>query len=223
MSGNAPRDQRADDSAPSTQLDEVVRELRELRALMDDRRPAAGDDAPRGDTSAQIQESIEQTRRALAALQGTDAAPSETEWSLMARELGAVVDGAQRASEQILSAAEEIDQAANTLSASTQTEHEQGLANDIRDQVIHIYEACNFHDLSSQRIAKVRAALARIEAQVAHIADMWRQNPAPAAPADRKPARHANTPPAKKRTARSAAQSDQSDRLTQAEIDAMFD
>jgi len=35
---------------------------------------------------------------------------------------------------------------------------ERGLAQDIRDQVTQIFEACNFQDLTSQRVVKVRAS-----------------------------------------------------------------
>ena len=48
-----------------------------------------------------------------------------------------------------------LDQAANTLSASIKSTHEQGLAHDIQDRVVQIFEACNFQDLTGQRISKV--------------------------------------------------------------------
>ena len=40
---------------------------------------------------------------------------------------------------------------------------EQGLAQDIRDRVIGIFEACNYQDVTSQRLAKVRTALAVLQ------------------------------------------------------------
>ena len=52
------------------------------------------------------------------------------------RELDAVVDSTERATQQILEAAESIDEAANTLSASLKQEQEQALTSDIRDHVV---------------------------------------------------------------------------------------
>ena len=50
-----------------------------------------------------------------------------------------------------------IDEAANNLAASLKREQEQALALDIQDHVLRIFEACNFQDLTGQRIAKVLA------------------------------------------------------------------
>jgi len=74
--------------------------------------------------------------------------------------------GSEQATQNILAAAEDIDQAANNLSAALKGEIEQRLAQDIRDRVIQIFEACNFQDLTSQRVAKVMATLNRIEDQI---------------------------------------------------------
>ena len=84
----------------------------------------------------------------------------------IASELKAVIEGCEQATQKILAAAEEIDQAANTLSALLKSDAEQGLAQDIRERVITIFEACNFQDLTSQRVAKVLAAFGCIEQQI---------------------------------------------------------
>jgi chemotaxis protein CheZ len=94
-------------------------------------------------------------------------------------ELQAVMQGSEQATEKILAAAEEIDQAANNLSASLKGSSEQGLAQDIRDRVIAIFEACNFQDLTCQRVAKVMASLARIELQIARTLDELSRDAAP--------------------------------------------
>ena len=43
------------------------------------------------------------------------------------------------------------------------TDYERGLAQDIQDHVVKIYEACNFQDLSGQRIGNVIEILTMIE------------------------------------------------------------
>src|SRR5690606_15822738 len=81
------------------------------------------------------------------------------------RELQAIVTETQHATHTILQAAETIDGAANTLSAALKSSHEQELAQDIRDSVIRILEACNFQDLTGQHITHVAATLTFIEQQ----------------------------------------------------------
>jgi chemotaxis protein CheZ len=87
------------------------------------------------------------------------------------RELQAVVTETVSATQAILQAAEDIDDAANTLSAAVKTSHEQELAHDIRDAVIQIFEACNFQDVSGQRLHKVTTTLASVETQLARLID----------------------------------------------------
>jgi len=89
----------------------------------------------------------------------------------VANELETVIKDSQQATEKILAAAEDIDQAANNLSAALKGDIEQELAHDIRDRVIQIFEACNFQDLTSQRVAKVMATLSRIDEQISGTLD----------------------------------------------------
>lgn len=86
-------------------------------------------------------------------------------------ELNAVVDGTEQATQKILAAAERIDVAANNLSAALDGKIEQGMAQDIQDLVIQIFEACNFQDLIGQRIAKIMATLKFIEDHIARVLD----------------------------------------------------
>jgi chemotaxis protein CheZ len=87
----------------------------------------------------------------------------------VAHELNAVVEGTERATQKILAAAEEIDAAANNLSAALDGRIEQGLAQDIQDHVIKIFEACNFQDLIGQRVAKVLATLNFVEDHIGRV------------------------------------------------------
>jgi chemotaxis protein CheZ len=89
----------------------------------------------------------------------------------VACELEAVMQASEQATQKILAAAEDIDVAANNLSAALEGASEQGLAQDIRDRVTQIFEACNLQDLTSQRVAKVMATLSRLERQIAATLD----------------------------------------------------
>lgn len=89
------------------------------------------------------------------------------------RELDAVVIGTEQATHSILTAAEDIDQAANTLSSLLKDGYTGGLAQDVRDSVVKIFEACNFQDLAGQRIGKVIAALNFLEERINQIRKIW--------------------------------------------------
>jgi chemotaxis protein CheZ len=87
----------------------------------------------------------------------------------IAHELEEVIDNSETATQRVLAAAEEIDQLANNLVAALQGRFEQGLAKDIQDLVVTIFEACNFQDLAGQRITKVLTTLNFVEDHVTRV------------------------------------------------------
>ncbi len=87
-------------------------------------------------------------------------------------ELGAIVSGTEGATEKILTAAEVIDQSAATVMPMVPAEHE-GLVTDIHDQVVSIFEACNFQDLTGQRISKVVNTLSFVEERIIRMIEIW--------------------------------------------------
>jgi chemotaxis protein CheZ len=89
------------------------------------------------------------------------------------RELDAIVAGTEQATQTVLRAAEDIDRTARTLVDTLKNAHEQGLAHDIQDRVVEIYEACNFQDLTGQRVDKVLATLSFIELHVGRLMQIW--------------------------------------------------
>jgi chemotaxis protein CheZ len=54
---------------------------------------------------------------------------------------------------------------------------EQGLAQDIQDLVIQIFEACNFQDLIGQRVTKVMATLEFIEDHITRVLEEIKNAP----------------------------------------------
>ncbi len=118
-----------------------------------------------------IYEAIAQTKREIATLHQTTGSEGE-DMARVTNELDAVVHGTEGATENILSAAEFIDETANTLSARLQGQ-DADLANDIQERVITIFEACNFQDLTGQRITKVVGTLRFIEDRIIQMMDIW--------------------------------------------------
>jgi chemotaxis protein CheZ len=80
-----------------------------------------------------------------------------------AGELGVAVEGMETATQKILSSAEVIDDCARALASALSNDYHNGLAQDVQDHVVRIYEACNFQDLAGQRIGKVIATLIMVE------------------------------------------------------------
>ena len=69
-------------------------------------------------------------------------------------------------------AAEEIDEIAGSFSARLSGEDAE-LAQRISDRVITIFEACNFQDITGQRISKVVGSMKFIEERVTQMAHIW--------------------------------------------------
>ncbi|WP_068081078.1 protein phosphatase CheZ [Polycladidibacter stylochi] len=89
-----------------------------------------------------------------------------------AYELDEIVSGTEKATEQILTATEEIDQAVATIGSLLPPEHE-GLASDVHERVVSIFEACNFQDLTGQRITKVVSTLNFVEERIVRMMEIW--------------------------------------------------
>jgi chemotaxis protein CheZ len=90
-----------------------------------------------------------------------------------ADELKAAISSMENATNNILHAAESADEMARSLIASLRDDYKRGLASDIQDQVVKIYEACNFQDLAGQRIEKAIGTLQLVEAQLERLNDIW--------------------------------------------------
>jgi chemotaxis protein CheZ len=117
-----------------------------------------------------IHEAINRTKREIAVLHGKSF--SGDEMIKVTGELGAVVGGTEEATQQILEAAEAIDEAASALSKAT-PDQQARLGQDIQERVISIFEACNFQDLTGQRINKVMTTMKFIEHHINVMMDIW--------------------------------------------------
>jgi chemotaxis protein CheZ len=162
--------------------DEVMAELKALRSLIQPREDLTRDviEAYKNELAEAhklkaeldiIYEAINKTKLEIATLHVTGF--EGPEMKRVTHELDAIVGGTEKATENILAAAEFIDQAANSLAAAIKSEVDQQLANDIQDQVIRIFEACNFQDLTGQRITKVVATLKFIETHIVRMMEIW--------------------------------------------------
>jgi chemotaxis protein CheZ len=161
------RTARADETISAPGYAEIMQELRALRALIAPSLQSVANGSQRV--------AVERLTSALAlvhnVLCGAQHERSDSSGrapaSRIAHELEAVSKDSEVATQKILAAAEDIDQAADNLAAALKDGIDRGLAQDIRDRVVQIFEACNFQDLTSQRVTKVIKALKEIEAEIA--------------------------------------------------------
>jgi chemotaxis protein CheZ len=117
-----------------------------------------------------IYEAINRTKREIATLHVSGC--NGQELSRVTNELDAVVLGTEGATETILAAAEAIDERAGNLVAKLKGD-DQGLAHDIQEYTVQIFEACNFQDLTGQRITKVVGTLRFVEERIIKMMDIW--------------------------------------------------
>jgi chemotaxis protein CheZ len=173
---------RGPDQAVPSHHHEIMAELRALREIIEPReavsermieayRAEMGEAQKLKAELDVIYDAISKTKHEIATLHVTGF--EGPEMTRVTHELDAVVDGTAQATDRILSAAEFIDQTANTLSAALKSEHEVALAHDIRERVVQVFEACNFQDLTGQRIGKVVATLKFIEHHIVRMMDIW--------------------------------------------------
>jgi len=140
------------------------------KTLLDELKAEMAQVAPLKKELDEIYESISKTKREIASLHVSGFEGDDM--NRVTDELDAVVIGTETATEKILTAAEMIDDRAGTLSALLNRD-DQGLAVDIQDQVVQIFESCNFQDLTGQRITKVVNTLRFIEDRIMRMMDIW--------------------------------------------------
>jgi chemotaxis protein CheZ len=196
--GDMPVQAAADDSDVGPMHREIMTELRAIRAQMAGAgrsastettgasvtREVAEAHALLGTYRAQIEQceklkveldliydAINRTKREIAVLHGTSF--NGEEMAKVNGELGAVVGGTEQATQQILEAAESIDQAASALGKVTSPDQHKILSEEIQERVVSIFEACNFQDLTGQRINKVMTTMKFIENHITVMMEIW--------------------------------------------------
>ncbi|WP_051630239.1 protein phosphatase CheZ [Afifella pfennigii] len=151
-------------------LQRIFAELEELRAIV--HRVSEAQDGQRTlwDGVEVIQEAIHQTRSEITAMHAK--AVGGRNFNRAADELDAVVSDTEGATNTILTAAEVIDDIARELEEKPDGAHAQKVA-EIRAEAIRIFEACNFQDITGQRISKVVGLLQFIEGRIDTMLEIW--------------------------------------------------
>lgn len=161
----------------------VFDELADIRSLLQQgggvARPSQGvdDDAEAlrsADVMAEIEsihQAISQTKREILSIQVKGLRGGEAS-SRAFDELDAVVNGTEAATDTILSSVENIEDVTAKLLPRLQGS-ESAMVLDIHRNAIKIFEACNFQDLTGQRISKVVEVLHFIEDRINIMMAIW--------------------------------------------------
>lgn len=117
-----------------------------------------------------IRASIQQTKTEIATLHHSGFQGKEL--GKVTDELDAVVAGTEQATEVILHSAETIEDRVGSLTAKLKGD-DAGMANDAVEAVMAIFEACNFQDITGQRITKVVKTMRFIEERIDSMMEIW--------------------------------------------------
>jgi chemotaxis protein CheZ len=179
---DAPPSDEAGASSNDPRLGEILATVTELKRFLDPAQRLATDviDAYRKEIGEVYQlraeldamkEAITSTKREIASIHR-----SEFEGKGMRRvagELDAVVGATEQATTSILAAVEDIETSANMLRAAGVRSGNNDHVGAILDRVVSLYEACNFQDLTGQRINKIVAVLQFVEQRLDRMIGVW--------------------------------------------------
>ena len=120
---------------------------------------------------ADISGRIKATKVEMAALRHPLA--GEDKFVQASQELSAVVSATEAATNTIMACAEEMEEIVHELRSSIPEGYQHDRVNDLQEVIVRIYEACNFQDLTGQRITKVVRALSFIEERIEAMMGLW--------------------------------------------------
>jgi chemotaxis protein CheZ len=158
-------------AAAETSADAETREVAEIQATLGTYRAQLEQCEKLKVELDLIHDAITRTKSEIAVLHGNSF--NGEEMAKVNGELGAVVGGTEQATQQILEATEAIDNAATALSKITSPDQQKLLSEEIQERVVSIFEACNFQDLTGQRIKKVMTTMKFIEHHITVMMDIW--------------------------------------------------
>ena len=119
----------------------------------------------------EMSKSISHTRDEIAAIQPTGADGNSNNRILEATgELDGIVTATERATGDILGAAENIQTSVDKLRAN---EIEPHICDEIEAQIMDVFTACSFQDITGQRITKVVNVLRYLEQRVNTMINVW--------------------------------------------------
>jgi chemotaxis protein CheZ len=118
-----------------------------------------------------MKQAIESTKREIASLYKTEAEGKGM--GRVAGELDAVVQATATATNTILAAAEDIETNASMLRSAGAETGNNDCIGAILEKTVTLFEACNFQDLTGQRINKIVNVLKFVEEKLDRMIEVW--------------------------------------------------
>jgi chemotaxis protein CheZ len=178
--GGAPARQAA--KACDGRIDQILSTVQELRSLMDPAQRMAADviEAYRKEIGEvyQLRAELDAMKAAITSTKNEIASLHRSEHQgkgmrRVAGELDAVVEATEQAATAILAAVEDVETEANKLRAAGAAGGASDHVGAILDRVVSMYEACNFQDLTGQRITKIVGVLKFVEERLDRMIEVW--------------------------------------------------
>jgi chemotaxis protein CheZ len=169
-------------SAEDPRLSEILATVTELKRFLDPAQRLATDviDAYRKEIGEvyQLRAELDAMKEAITSTKQEIASIHRSEYEgkgmrRVAGELDAVVGATEQATTSILTAVEEIETSANMLRAAGVDSGNNDHVGAILDRVVGLYEACNFQDLTGQRINKIVNMLKFVEERLDKMIGVW--------------------------------------------------
>lgn len=114
---------------------------------------------------------IEQTKAEIASLRSDESDVDHL--NSVASELDAVVSATEGATQQILGASERIEALAREMRPHVADSFAARILEDLIESTTTIFEACNFQDITGQRITKVVRTLQYVDGRINSMIEIW--------------------------------------------------
>lgn len=149
--------------------EQILHEIRSLEGRLE--KLAVGNIELEGVTPGTLLDQVERTKKEIATLitQNT----KDDRLATAARELQAVVRATEGATFTIIDIAERVDELLHDLKSHTADSTIVATADEIAETTTDLYEACNFQDITGQRIKKVVNTLQFVEERLAAMIEIW--------------------------------------------------
>ncbi|HEY9079440.1 protein phosphatase CheZ [Magnetovibrio sp.] len=165
--------------APAIHTEEVLKAIAEVKSMIESLnvQEAAGVNEASPEMSVlrgqlhDLKTSIDKTKAEIAAIHKPG--ENEDKFVTAAMELGAIVEATEVATNNILGAAEDIQEHAQSIRerVTDTTSHDHLRA--IDDLIIKIFENCNFQDITGQRTGKVVKTINYLEERILTMINIW--------------------------------------------------
>ena len=113
---------------------------------------------------------IQQTKAEIATIGTSD---HTGHFNVVSCELDAVVASTEQATSDILDSVERVDTLIRNIQTQTSDAYVNSMIDEILEKIVNVFEACNFQDITGQRITKVVKTLKFVEERVNAMIEIW--------------------------------------------------